>query len=275
MGFAVECVDSAAAVFAAARGFLDADPIAHNIIATILQSRLADGVAMRCWLVRDEDAVVHGLALQSPPVLPANLPPMPKGPTTALASEMAATGVRLPGIAGSAATAAWFAGEWTERTDTGAVPEVGFRLYEQTTGSPASTAAGRLVRVAAEDHDLAVSWIADFYREIGEPENDPTRGTAEHIAQGLLWMWDGDGPKTMLAHAPPCLGVVRIRMAYTPPSLRCHGYASAAVSALSAQLAAAGHRRLLFTHLANPVANRLYRRIGYRAVGEALRYRFL
>ena len=46
------------------------------------------------------------------------------------------------------------------------------------------------------------------------------------------------------------------------------------VHALSSRLRDAGYRCILYTDLANPTSNSIYRRIGYRAVAEALRYRF-
>ena len=36
----------------------------------------------------------------------------------------------------------------------------------------------------------------------------------------------------------------------------------------------AGDRSILYTQLANPISNAIYRRIGYEAVGEILSYRF-
>jgi predicted GNAT family acetyltransferase len=68
--------------------------------------------------------------------------------------------------------------------------------------------------------------------------------------------------------------VVRLSGVYTPPEKRNHGYAAACVHALSRRLRDAGHRCILYTDLANPTSNSIYRRIGYRAVAEALRYRF-
>jgi predicted GNAT family acetyltransferase len=35
-----------------------------------------------------------------------------------------------------------------------------------------------------------------------------------------------------------------------------------------------GYRCILYTDLGNPISNSVYRRIGYNAVAEALRYRF-
>ena len=69
-------------------------------------------------------------------------------------------------------------------------------------------------------------------------------------------------------------GVVRVAGVYTPPGQRGRGYAEACVHALSQHLRDSGYRAALYTDLANPTSNSIYRRIGYRAVAEVLRYRF-
>jgi predicted GNAT family acetyltransferase len=61
---------------------------------------------------------------------------------------------------------------------------------------------------------------------------------------------------------------------YTPPKLRQHGYAGACVGAMSAELVARGLRCILYTDLANPTSNSIYRKLGYEAVAELVRYRF-
>jgi predicted GNAT family acetyltransferase len=72
----------------------------------------------------------------------------------------------------------------------------------------------------------------------------------------------------------PVAGVVRVSGVYTPPEQRKRGYAAACVNALSNYFRGAGYRCILYTDLGNPTSNSIYQRIGYRAVAEALRYRF-
>ena len=67
---------------------------------------------------------------------------------------------------------------------------------------------------------------------------------------------------------------MRVGAVYTPPSRRGHGFASAAVGALSAHILALGCTPVLYTDLGNATSNAIYRRIGYRAVQELVRYRF-
>ena len=79
---------------------------------------------------------------------------------------------------------------------------------------------------------------------------------------------------SMAVSREPIQGVVRISGVYTPPEKRNHGYAAACVYALSKDLRGRRYRCILYADLGNPTSNSIYRRIGYKAVGEALRYRF-
>jgi predicted GNAT family acetyltransferase len=78
----------------------------------------------------------------------------------------------------------------------------------------------------------------------------------------------------MAGHSLAVEGVVRLQAVYTPPERRSRGYASACAAALTLRIIAAGLRCILHTDLANPTSNSIYRRIGYRAVEEVIRYRF-
>ena len=112
-------------------------------------------------------------------------------------------------------------------------------------------------------------------KEIGESANDAELRVDKGMAAGRLWFWDRGGEAVSMAVSrEPLLGVVRISGVYTPPEKRKHGYAAACVHALSKRLSDAGNRCILYTDLGNPTSNSIYRRLGYRAVAEALRYRF-
>ena len=59
----------------------------------------------------------------------------------------------------------------------------------------------------------------------------------------------------------------------TPPERREHGYATSCVHALSALLLSRGHEYCgLYTDLANPTSNSIYRKIGYTPVGDSTMY---
>ena len=88
----------------------------------------ADGEPGRCWTATDKDKVV-GVVIQSPLTFPATLTPMEPHVVTAVVEAIAEMGISLPGVNGDAATAARFAGHWTERCKSAATPFQGNRLY--------------------------------------------------------------------------------------------------------------------------------------------------
>ena len=62
----------------------------------------------------------------------------------------------------------------------------------------------------------------------------------------------------------PVAGVARIGPVYTPDDDRGHGYGSAVTAAAARTALAAGSRDVvLFTDVANPVPNAIYRRLGF------------
>jgi predicted GNAT family acetyltransferase len=119
-----------------------------------------------------------------------------------------------------------------------------------------------------------IDWTRGFQIEIGEPADDTELRVERGMAAGEIWLWDDGEAMSMAVARKPTQGVVRIAGVYTPPGKRKRGYAEACVHALSNHMRDAGFRCVLYTDLANPTSNSIYRRIGYRAVVEGLRYRF-
>ncbi len=120
-----------------------------------------------------------------------------------------------------------------------------------------------------------ILWTCAFQDEIGESANDTEIRVDRWLGAGQIWLWDQKGETTSMAVGrEPVLSVVRLSGVYTPPAKRKRGYAAACVHALSKHLRDHGYRCILYTDLGNPTSNSIYRRIGYKAVGEAIRYRF-
>jgi GNAT superfamily N-acetyltransferase len=254
--------------------FLSSQPVLHNLILSILHARVAQGDAGRYWMAIQRDDAV-GVVVQSPLTFPATLTPMEPPVATAMADAIAEAGVALPGINGEAATAAMFAGQWSERSKSAATPFQGNRLYELLEIGEVSDIEGTLRQAGPEERSLMILWTRAFQHEIGESANDTELRVDRGLASGQMWLWDRSGETVSMAVSrEPVHGVVRLSGVYTPPERRKHGYAAACVHALSKQLRHAGYRCILYTDLGNPTSNSIYRRIGYRAVSEALRYRF-
>ena len=220
------------------------------------------------------DEQVVGVVFQSPLSFVATITPMGDAAIDAVVMAISDEDIALPGVAGVAASTARFAGAWTERHRSGAAPEIAQRIYELDILKPPTGVAG-LSRLATDD-DLTFlgSWVAGFYADVDEPVGDPAKMAASFVAGDELWIWEHAGPVAMARVTPPVAGVARIGPVYTPPGSRNRGYASAVVSELSAQTLASGMRCILYTDLGNATSNSIYRRMGYRAVQEVLRYRF-
>jgi predicted GNAT family acetyltransferase len=192
----------------------------------------------------------------------------------AMVDRIADSGVALPGVNGDAATAARFAGEWTERTKSAAVPFQGLRLYELVKLGERSAARGRLRQAIPADRELVIDWVRLFQIEIGEQHSEPDALVDQWMHAGHLWIWDDGEPVSMAVTREQVENVVRVAGVYTPSEKRKRGFAGACVYDLSKQIRDNGHRPILYTDLGNLTSNSIYRRIGYRAVGEGLRYRF-
>jgi GNAT superfamily N-acetyltransferase len=254
--------------------FLSSQPVLHNLVLSILHARVAQGDAGRYWIAIQREDVV-GVLLQSPLTFPATLTPMEPPVVTAMADAIADAGIPLPGVNGEAATAAIFSGQWSERSNSAATPFQGNRLYELLEIREVPDVEGTLRQAGAKDRSLMILWTRAFQHETGDSAHDTELRLDRELAAGQLWLWDRNGEMVSMALArEPVDGVVRLSGVYTPPERRKHGYAAACVHALSRRMRDAGHRCILYTDLANPTSNSIYRRIGYRAVAEALRYRF-
>jgi hypothetical protein len=273
MKITVRSYDDVQPFSSAVRDFLHWQPILHNLILTIIDGRLTHPEPGRYWAAFRGGRVV-GVALQSPLTYPATIVPMEPDVAAALVDAITDAAIVLPGVNGEAGTAASFAGQWTERNKSGAFPVQGLRLYELIELLSGPSVDGQLRNATTADRDLAVSWLKHFYVETKMPPPNAESLIDTALATGRLWLWQTGSIVSMAMHSQPIEKVVRISGVYTPPEQRSRGYAAACVHGLSSHLTQAGNRCMLYTDLGNPTSNSIYRRIGYKAVAEAIHYRF-
>ena len=262
--------------------FLGGDPVLHNVALTVLHDRVAVPAPGRYWWVTGAsadpgaDSAIAGYAWQSPPGFAAGLVPTSTDAAHALADRILLDRPELPGVTGDAATAAAFTGRWTEQASVGAAPREGERIYRLDRVEPVPQAAGAPRRATIHEVELIVGWLDAFHVETDHDlALDLDTVVRQHIGNGLMWVWDDVGPVALTRVTSPIGGVVRVGPVYTPPDRRGHGYATSLVAFLSQRALDQGAAALmLFTQLSNPTSNAIYRRIGYRSVGEVLAYTF-
>lgn len=262
-------------VLDAAGGLLAGDPIRHNVILTLLNARVAAPGPGRYWIVSTDEEPA-GVVFQSPLDFIATITVMSAEAAAAAVERMARDGVRLPGVSGEAAAAAHFAGLWAEQTGAAVYPTQAQRIYEAKALLPARATPGAIRRATASDRDLLVAWVGAFSKETGEAGagGEPGSYVDRRLLAEELWVWEHHQQVAMAGVSKEAAGVVRIGPVYTPPSQRRRGFASALVAAITSTARSNGLRCVLYTDLANPTSNSIYRAVGYRAVAEVLRYRF-
>jgi ribosomal protein S18 acetylase RimI-like enzyme len=265
--------EDAALALSIARDFLLTQPVRHNLILSLLHARIMYPEPGRYW-VAAQDQEILGVMLQSPLTFAAVLTPMKPIVIAALVDTIVDAGIVLPGVNGEAATAASFAGHWAERRRSPAVAFQGMRLYELADLKRIGIIDGQLRQAASDDRTLLIDWVRAFNAETEGDTSDPEPLVDRWLAVGQLWLWDNGKPMSMAVARQPVGGVSRLSGVYTPAESRGLGYAAACVYGLSKSLREAGYRCVLYTDLGNPTSNSIYRRLGYKAVAENLRYRF-
>jgi GNAT superfamily N-acetyltransferase len=148
------------------------------------------------------------------------------------------------------------------------------RIHELTAVTwPDQPPPGRFRRAEAADVPLLSSWVREFAAEVDDDQGDPEHVAASRVASGQLFLWEDGGPVAMAGWTGRTAHTVRISLVYTPPAARSQGYATACVAALSQAMLDAGSRSCcLYTDLANPTSNAIYRSIGYRPVSDTALY---
>lgn len=184
----------------------------------------------------------------------------------------------LPGVNGLAAHASLFASIWAQRRPATVEPMMQLRIHELRRVVPPVGVPGTLRPPLEAEKDLLAVWIRQFGAE-AVPDDPPpdALGILDRAFAGktTLRVWDHGGPVSLAGSSRASACGATVSLVYTPPEHRSHGYASACVAGLSQVLLDQGYMFCtLYTDLANPTSNKIYRQIGYQPLGDAAVYRF-
>ncbi|NWF27593.1 GNAT family N-acetyltransferase [Streptomyces sp. PKU-EA00015] len=214
------------------------------------------------WM--DGDGVT-GAFLQTPPHPPL-LGPLTPHQARELARALRADGAVVTGVKGPDDSGRAFADEWAGPGQWSVDVRLRlFRLGELC--PPQQPPPGRARKATTADVAQAAAWMTGFAADTGSgTDTDQTSNVSRRIAYGGLYLWEVEGrPVSMAAHSPVLVGHARIAPVYTPPGSRGRGFAGAVTAAASLGALEAGARQvLLFADADDPIANRLYERLGYR-----------
>jgi len=197
----------------------------------------------------------------------------------AIAHELHAAGLTIPGVNSSAEVARKFALKWSELSGRSFRIQMAQRIYQLSRVRNEVRAAGRLREPDESDDVLLRKWRAAFSVDAeGMDREEAEKNAALPLPQSRhLMLWEVEGTAVSMAgFAGPTPNGIRVAWVYTPPENRGKGFAGACVAALSQKLLDDGRTFcFLYTDLANPTSNHVYQTIGYEPVTDATVYSFL
>ncbi|WP_123269742.1 GNAT family N-acetyltransferase [Flexivirga caeni] len=276
--WSVQVVSDPESAIEAAAALVAANPVSYSVFSTVTASLVSEPSRYadpRWWVVSAAGGQPVLVAMCTPPH-PINLPQHVPSAIAALAGELIATAVTVPGVTGPKKAVEEFLDHYLPAGGRRVRGREAMGVYDLPVAVHLPWPVAGQRRAAHEpDVELVASWVAAFLLETGDGESDAVATARRQIDLGNVSLWVVDGePVAMCWASMPFGGVVRVSGVYTPRAHRGHGYASAIVAAASAREQRRGHTCMLYTDLANPTSNKIYRALGYRYLGEDLRVTF-
>ncbi len=195
-----------------------------------------------------------------------------------VAANLAEQGMRPPGVVGPADVSRAFAAAYAEVAGVVVRDGLNERLYVLRQVVYRPDVPGRFRIADPGDLDLVTRWYAEFEAEALDEHSDVgslREMVAAKIAAGDISLWEDGEPVALVGRTRPLRHGITIAPVYTPRPFRNRGYATACTAAFTQRLLDSGYEFCtLFTNLANPTANSIYQRIGYRPVADFDEYRF-
>jgi len=256
-----------------ARDYLQATILENNVLLGIAHRavRQPDRYPNGVWSATiEEGGRVVGAALQTPP-FPILVSALPAGGVGALMGVLVAR--ELPGVIGPEETVR----EMIQRIGASVAREQRHRLYALREKPEPPSVPGRMRAMEPGDRALALGWLEEFDRDVGDRRGAGERALAIDLGlpTGQYFVWEDGVPVSMASRIETPPDGCRIGAVYTPPDRRRRGYAEAIVSSLSRRCLEEGRAWCcLFTDLANPTSNSIYQRIGYRPLRDVVKAEF-
>ncbi|NOQ71183.1 MAG: hypothetical protein GQ574_04215 [Crocinitomix sp.] len=257
-----------------AKSFLEQRPILNNLNLTLLEERISKPQPGRYWVVTKGEDVV-GFSLQSPLNYGINLAFMDGEIISELVKFIALQKFDIPFVNGDSLSASLFAGYWTESHNSGAIPELGMRIYEKEKQNPIEHTNGTMRQAVDEDLDLLTSWTKEFIEATGGLNTDVRDVVKARLKEERFWIWEDKGPVSFVCISNPVHGVVRVQMVFTPKAERGKLYARSCVNELSNSLLLKNQRVMLYADLGNPISNFVFRSVGFGSKVDCLKYVFV
>jgi GNAT superfamily N-acetyltransferase len=255
--------------------FLKSDPVLNGLMLGVAERLVKDprayGGLPPYFGVVEYSGGIELAALMTPPhrlQLLSSSAECPAEGVRLLASRLHAGKRPVPGVLARRDLGECFGAAWSALTGGAFAVGIRQRVHELRRVNALPPPPGRLLAATAADLDLVLRWGREFHAECfgndaASPDN--SEKTIRSLTDsGRLFLWHDGRPRSMAARARPVADGESISYVYTPPAERGRGYATAAVAGLASLILSEGKAFCsLYTDLANPTSNKIYRRIGF------------
>ena len=183
----------------------------------------------------------------------------------------------LPGVSSFMREGQIFAETWQIIASQSYQVEMQMRIHSLDKVQPITQSNGYLRPATQSDRDLLVQWSEAFGMEAsGSADRFNEHFVDNYLQQNNFYIWQNQVPVSMACAKDSTPNGALIGPVYTPPEYRQKGYASSCVATLSQTLLDQRHKYcFLFTNLANPTSNHIYREIGYQPVEDWNNIKFI
>ena len=229
-------------------------------------------------IVSDEKGVCAA-GIRTPPfrVLLAHFSGDAELAASLLVDAVAGRSSEVPGATGDLGITDSFAQKWCLRNGVRVDGKQAQRIYRLDAVNVITPAPGNLRRASMEERDMLARWqtsaTEDIYGALSSKV--PVMDITPAIGRKDVYLWEDRIPVSMAARTRPTENGITVGLVYTPSEFRRRGYATSCVAALCSELLRSGYKFCtLYTDLANPASNSIYRRIGFVEVTDSVEYSF-
>lgn len=229
-------------------------------------------------IVSDKTGVCAA-AMRTPPynVLLARFSGDPDSSGKLLVDSISQRSANIPGVIGEREITDPFMEYWCNARGVMVNGRQLQRIYRLDKLNRILLAKGRFRLATEADKSLLLRWTYSFHDEVFASVNqdEPMPDITGRIANREIFLWEDDLPVSMAAKSRPTNRGMTVNYVYTPPEFRRRGYATSCVYVLCKDILDSGYEFcMLYTDLANPISNSIYKRIGFREVCDSVMYIF-
>ena len=190
-----------------------------------------------------------------------------------IAKKMIDSGIWVDSIIGDRHTAVAFAQAWSAEKGTVIEEVMNQGLYRADSVVRKLAKSPGAWRVASSrDARLLEEWMQLFERDTGISASTPAeaaRKIDEFLDRKELFVWEDRGEVvSCMKKARPSKHGITVSFVFTPARYRRRGYARTLVAEVTEELLQEYDFAMLYTDLANPTSNKIYREIGYEQIAN-------